>query len=125
MAAESATVFSALKPVFSKVAKHLALKTDTQTEYALVTKSPSPFPQHKGHPLDFGSVRISKSYVSLHLMPIYMCPELNQSISPELKKRMQGKTCFNFKGDPDPELIEELKRLADDGCKQWTKRNWI
>ena len=58
MAAVSATVFSSLKPVFSKVAKHLTLKTDTQTEYALVTKSPSPFPQHKGHPLDYGSLHV-------------------------------------------------------------------
>ncbi len=125
MAVDSATVFSSLKPVFSKVAKHLALKTDTQTEYALVTKSPSPFPQHKGHPLDFGSLRVGKSYVSLHLMPLYMCPVLNQSISPALKKRMQGKTCFNFRSDPEPELLAELKRLAEDGFKQWTERNWI
>jgi hypothetical protein len=125
MAAGSDTVFSSLKPVFSKVAKHLTLKNDTQTEYALVGKSPSPFPQHKGHPLDFGSLRVGKFYVSLHLMPLYMCPELNQSLSPELRKRMQGKTCFNFKGDPDPALIAELKRLAEDGLKQWTERNWI
>ena len=125
MAAGSATVFSSLKPVFSKVAKHLALKTDTQTEYALVTRSPSPFPQHEGHPLDFGSLRVGKSYVSLHLMPLYMCPELNQSISAELRKRMQGKTCFNFKEDPDPDLLAELKRLAEDGFKQWSERSWI
>jgi len=121
----SAAVFASLKAVFSRVAKHLALKTDTQTEYALVGKSPSPFPQHRGHPIDFGSIRVGKSYVSLHLMPLYMCPELNQSISPGLKKRMQGKTCFNFKGDPDPELVAELKRLAEDAYKQWSKRNWI
>ena len=116
---------SSLKPVFSKVAKHLALRTDTQTEYTLVTRSPSPFPQHKGHPLDFGSLRIGKSYVSLHLMPLYMCLELNQSISPALQKRMQGKTCFNFKDDPDPELVAELKRLTEAGLKQWSERNWI
>jgi hypothetical protein len=125
MAAGSATVFSSLKPVFSKVAKHLVIKTDTQTEYALVTKSPFPFPQHKGRPLDFGSLRIGKSYVSLHLMPLYMSQDLNQRISPELRKRMQGKTCFNFKSDPDPGLVAELQRLAEDGFKQWTARNWV
>ena|SRR5437868_3704270 len=124
MAAESATVFSSLKPVFSKVAKHLALKTDTQTEYALVAKSPSPFPQHKGHPVDFGSLRASNSYSSLHLNTLYMCPELNQGISPELKKRTQGKTCFNFKGNPDPELVAELKQLTENAFKQWTQRSW-
>ena len=125
MSTDAATIFSALKPVLAKVAKRLAVKVDTQTEYTLVGKSPSPFPQHKGHPLEFGSVRVGKAYVSLHLMPLYLCPALNQAISPALKKRMQGKTCFNFKSDPDPELIVELRRLADDGLKQWSEKNWI
>ena len=125
MAAGTATVFSSLKPVFSKVAEHLAVRTDTQTEYALVTRSPSPFRQHKGHPLDFGSLHVRKSYVSLHLMPLYMCPKLNQAISAPLRKRMQGKTCFNFKDNPESELVSELKRLAEDGFKQWSERNWI
>jgi hypothetical protein len=125
VAVDSLAVFTALKPVFSKVAKRLVLKTDSPTEYTFVTKSPSPFPQHKGHPLEFGSLRVGKSYVSVHLMPLYMSPVLNESISPELRKRMQGKTCFNFKGDPDPELVEELKRLADEGLKQWAEKSWI
>ena len=125
MAAGYATVFSSLKPVFSKAAKHLALSTDTPTEYVLVTRSPSPFPQHRGHPLEFGSLRVGKSYVSLHLIPLYMCPELNQSISAVLKKRMQGKTCFNFKDNPAPELVAELKKLTEEGLKQWSQRKWI
>ena len=58
-------------------------------------------------------------------MPLYMCPVLNQTISPALKKRMQGKTCFNFKSEPDPELVTELKRLAEEGLKQWAGKNWI
>ena len=29
-------------------------------------------------------------------MPIYMNPALMKSVSPALKKRMQGKACFNF-----------------------------
>ena len=125
MAADSAAVFSALKLVFSKAARRLTVKVDTPSEYTLVTKSPSPFPQHKGHPMYFGSVRSGKAYVSLHLMPLYMGPVLNETISPALKKRMQGKTCFNFKSDPDPELIAELKHLTDEGLRQWAEKNWI
>lgn len=111
--------------MFAEAAKHFSVKSDTQAEYTLVGKSPSPFPQHKGHPLEFGSVRVGKAYVSLHLMPLYMCPVLNQAISPALKKRMQGKTCFNFKSVPDPGLIVELKQLAEEGLKQWSEKNWI
>jgi hypothetical protein len=92
-----ATVFAVLKPVLAEHANRLAVKADTPVEYTLVTKSASPFPQHKGQPLYFGSVRLGKAYVSFHLVPLYMCPALAKSISPALKKRMQGKACFNFR----------------------------
>jgi len=39
-----------------------------------------------------------------HLMPLYMRPELAAAISPVLKRRMPGKTCFHFKADPGPEF---------------------
>src|SRR5712692_5117878 len=103
MTADFAAVFAVLKPVLAKYAKRMSVKADTPIEYTLVTKSASPFHQHKGQPLYFGSVRLGKAYVSFHLMPLYMCPVLTKSITPGLKKRMQGKTCFNFKTDPEPE----------------------
>jgi len=120
-----ATVFAALKPVFAKYEKRLAVKADTPIEYTLLTKKPSPLPQHKGQPMFFGSLRLGKAYVSFHLMPIYMDAGLAQSISPALKKRMQGKTCFNFKTGPGPELIGDLKRLTDAAFKNWREKKWV
>jgi hypothetical protein len=125
MASDFAAVFAALKPVLAKYAKRLAVKADTSTEYTLISKSASPFGQHKGQPLYFGSVRLGKAYVSFHLMPLYMCPELAKAISPALKKRMQGKTCFNFKAEPEPELIADLKGLTATGFKQWREKKWV
>ncbi len=124
MPADFTTAFAVLKPVLMKYTKRLDVKADTSVEYTLVTRSPSPFPQHKGQPLYFGSVRLGKAYVSFHLMPIYMCPGLIQSISPALKKRMQGKTCFNFKAAPEPELIDALTRLTEAGFKAWSDKKW-
>jgi hypothetical protein len=115
-------IFSCLKPVLSRHSKRLTVKVDTPTEYVVTGKSPSPFPQHKGQPLDFGYVRLGKSYVSIHLMALGMTAT---AVSPELKKRMQGKTCFNFSSDPPNELLTELKRLADDGLDDWAGKNWI
>ena len=114
--------FNALKGVFRGSLKRLSVKTDAPREYTLVTKSPSPFPQHKGHPLEFGSVKMGKSYVSFHLMPLYMVASM---ISPELEKRMQGKTCFNFKSEPPAEALAELKKLTEAGLKQWDAKNWL
>ncbi len=118
-------IFTQLKPVLGKYAKRLAVKADTAVEYTLETKGASPFPQHKGHPLVFGSVKLGKAYVSFHLMPLYMNPAFTGTISPELKKRMQGKTCFNFKTPPDPAALSELQRLTADAVKQWAEKQWL
>jgi hypothetical protein len=73
----------------------------------------------------FGSVRLGKAYVSFHLMPLYMCPVLATRISPALKKRMQGKTCFNFKTDPEPELIASLTQLTEAAFEEWREQKWV
>lgn len=125
MADDFALVFDALKPVLTGCAKKLSVKTDTPDEYTLDTKSPSPFPQHKGHPMFFGSVRTGKAYVSFHLMPLYMSPNLQQAIPPDLKKRMQGKTCFNFRSVPEKELLASLKRLAKACLDEWDAKHWL
>jgi hypothetical protein len=57
-------------------------------------------------------------------MPLYMNPALTQTISPALKKRMQGKTCFNFKARPGPEVLSELTKLTAAGLKQWGEKKW-
>ena len=125
MNADFAAAFASLKSVLGKHANRLSVKADTPTEYTLVTKSPSPFPQHKGQPLFFASIRVGKAYVSFHLLPVYMCPGLNKSISPPLKKRMQGKACFNFKTGPDREVIAGLKHLTGAAIKDWREKKWL
>jgi hypothetical protein len=71
-------------------------------------------------PMYFGSVNIKKNYVSFHLIPVYVFPELLQSISPELKKRMQGKSCFNFKA-ANTELFQQLNNLTQEGFEKYLK----
>ena len=125
MPTDFAPVFSTLKPVLAPYSKRLAIKADTSVEFTMVTKSPSPFPQHKGQPLYFASMRVGKAYVSFHLLPLYMDPALTKTISPALKKRMQGKACFNFKSEPEPELLAELKTLTKAALDQWSQRKWL
>jgi len=45
-------------------------------------------------------VKIEKNYVSYHLMPVYGCPKLLDTISAELRARMQGKVVLQFSGCP-------------------------
>ena len=125
MAAAFEAVFAALKLVLAEYESRMVLQSDSPVEYTLLTRSPSPFPQHKGHGMYFGSVRSGKAYVSFHLMPLYMNEKLSGTMSPELKQRMQGKTCFNFKKMPEPELVVELERLTAAGFKLWGEKKWL
>jgi len=125
MSADFGEVFAALKPVMAKHAKRLAVKTDSAKEYGLVTKGASPFPQHKGQPLWFGQIKLGKAYVSYHLVAIYMNPSLAKIVSPALKKRMQGKSCFNFKSVPEQALLGDLERLTQAAVDDWAAKKWV
>jgi hypothetical protein len=62
----------------------------------------------------FGATRLGKRYVSYYLMPIYVKPDLLDDVSPALRKRMQGKSCFNFAKVDEP-LLAELEALTKRG----------
>jgi len=69
-------------------------------------------PDYRDTPWGFAAgTRLGKRYVSFYLMGIYGAPELLDSISPELRRRMQGKSCFNFTR-VDEALLEELAALT-------------
>jgi len=74
-------VFAALKQLFRNHLDRLRVQSDSATEYTLVGRKPSPFPQHKGHPMYFGAVRLGKAYVSFHLLPLCLP---NSSVLPTL-----------------------------------------
>jgi hypothetical protein len=112
-----AGIFASLKPIFEQYADRLAVQADKPGEYFLETKTAI----RKGRRLQFGGVKVGKAYVSFHLMPIYMNPKLQATISPELKKRMQGKSCFNFT-NLESSHIAELKKLTKAGFEQF--KNW-
>jgi hypothetical protein len=65
-------------------------------------------------------VRQGKGYVSYHLMPVYTHAELAAKISPALRKRMQGKSCFNFK-TVDAALFAELGVLTAAGAEVFSR----
>ena len=71
---------------------------------------------HRGKPLFFAGIKTGKNYVSYHLLPVYYRPELNDLLSPELKKRKQGKACFNFTSI-DKKCFAELRKLSAHGLK--------
>ena len=105
--------FTALRGILARFQPDLVLCADTPDQYYLDTA----YRMKNGKPLFFGAVWIKKGYVSYHLFPIYMYPDLLKELSPGLKARMQGKSCFNFKR-VEPEMFKELSRLTGAGFRR-------
>jgi hypothetical protein len=107
-----AEVFSALRRLLEGFRDNLAVQTDKPGNYHL--EDPSIL--HRRKPLYFAGVKTGKNYVSFHLLYLYFNPAATKAIPPLLKKRMQGKACFNFTA-VDEDCFAELGRLIGDGLK--------
>ena len=112
--------FERLREIFKPLEKDLAVKTDEPGKYYLLTKKLN----EKKQEIWFGGVEIKKNYVSFHLVPLYFFPELLDNISPELKKRLTGKSCFNFK-KPDDAVFADLKNLTKAGFETFKQKEMI
>jgi hypothetical protein len=113
-------VFKELKSVMATYAKTLDAKKDDAAELYVDTKHI----QKNKKPLFFGAVQVKKSFVSFHLMPVYLKPELLDGISPELKARMQGKSCFNF-AEVDKPLFNQLASLTKASFASYKEQGFV
>ncbi|MGI9265566.1 MAG: hypothetical protein ACR2QU_11610 [Gammaproteobacteria bacterium] len=113
-------VFAAQTRIMRPFSDKLVCTRDDDSEYYLNTTH---IMKNK-KPLFFGAVQIRKNYVAYHLMPVYVFPELLKGMSPALKQRMQGKSCFNFTS-VDVELFEELGTLTKAGFEAYKNAGYI
>lgn len=116
---EFPAVFESLKAILEPYAGKLTVKTDKADLYYL----DAAYSEKWKKELFFASAQVKKNYVSFYLMPVYMFPDLLTNISPELKKHMQGKSCFNFKKMEEP-LFDELRQLTEQGFERMMKEEY-
>ncbi len=114
--ADFSAVFAQLKAILQKHEPRLVVVADTPQNYCLST----PYAEQWKKELMFGAVQIKKNYVSYHLVPVYVFPELLDGISDDLRRHMQGKACFNFKAS-DPKLFRELAQLTRRGVDKFKR----
>jgi hypothetical protein len=113
-------VFTELRKVMAPYAARLVPMRVDDSELYVDTQHI----QKNKKPLFFGAVQVKKSYVSFHLMPVYVKPELLATVSPELKARMQGKSCFNFAAS-EPALFAELAALTKAGYASYKEQGFV
>jgi hypothetical protein len=117
---EFPTIFYQLKDFLAPFAGTAKVSADLPDVYMLDT----PFSERYGREISVGGVKIGKNYVSYYLMPVYIYPDLLKDISPELKRRMQGKSCFNFT-HADDNLFAELKELTERSLRRYREEGLL
>jgi hypothetical protein len=102
-------IFSRLKAILEPYTGEMVVVHDTDEVFYLDTRHV----MTNGKPLYFASVHVRKNYVSFYLMLVYAFPDLLDDIG-DLKRRMQGKSCFNFRtlGDDQVARLTELTRAG-------------
>lgn len=110
MSAEFDAAFMALREIMLRASDGADVVVTKDEPGDLVIRTGAIDPKTK-QPGWFGTVTTKKAYVAYHLLPLYSRQELADDISPNLAKRRQGKTCFNFK-KPQPNLFDELEALT-------------
>lgn len=110
----SSDLFTALRALLLAHARPLTVVHDTDDHFYANCQQPDA----KGKAQFFGAVKVSGRKHLFHFMPVYDFPELLAGISPALKKRMQGKSCFNFESG-DPALLAELETLVEQGASRY------
>jgi hypothetical protein len=115
MNSEFGPIFSRLRGILQKHAGALSIK-ESPVSYCLAGEvGPATLKAWGGKmrkpSMPAAWVRIEKSYVSFHLMGLYGNSWLLDALSKELKMRLHGKTCFNFKREDDS-LFAELEQLT-------------
>jgi hypothetical protein len=113
-------VYIKLQKLLMRFEKKLTVKKNDTRSYYLDAGYSEKFKRE----IFFGAVQIKKNYVSFYLMPVYMFPELLKGISTGLKRRMQGKSCFNFTA-VDQELFSELAQLTQKGLDRFRREKLL
>jgi len=103
--------FRTLRGILEKHRGRMLVVADTPTDYQIASPT---MVDRTGKPLFAAAVQIKKTYVTVHLMPVYANPALLEGVSPSLRKRMQGKACFNFT-TIEPGDARELSALTKRG----------
>ena len=122
-------VFMALRGILAGHATGLTVAADVGTRYSVEGDvGPATIQAWGGKKrqerMEVGRVQAGKAYVSFHLMPVYANPALLRELSPELRSRMQGKSCFNFTTSDD-RLFRELDVLTERAIAAFVRAGFV
>lgn len=126
---EFASIFARLREILEKHSAGLTVRADTPGHYCLAGSAGHAALRAWGGKvkrpmLPVAWVQSGKAYVSYHLMGVYASARLRDGMSKELKARMQGKSCFNFKA-VNESLFKELEDVTAQSIADFRKAGFV
>ena len=117
------TIFGRLRFILAPSSPSLVVGADAPANSSLDAPPFAAYP--RGH--FFGTVQVKKHDVGYHLMPVYVFPDLLDGLPHILKRRMQGKSCFNFPSLAalDAETASALARLTAAGYDRYRQADLV
>ncbi len=100
-------VFERLRDIMQRSTKQLVVTDDRRGSMTIESTDATSTGKRRW----FGAVQTTENDVSYHLMPVYEHPGLLDDVSPALRARLHGKSCFNFKTIHE-DVFNELESLT-------------
>jgi hypothetical protein len=111
--------YDRLRALLNPYDEHLDVRRDGEAGYESWCTG-----EFRGREVFFAGVREGTAYVSFHFFPVYTQPDLLTGIDPALRKRMQGKSCFNFK-TLEETLERSLEALIKTGFERYRDQGLV
>ena len=89
------------------------------------THKPVVIEGRKRDSLNLLSVIVQKNHIGFYFMPVYVEPQMRESLSQPLDKMLKGKSCFIVKRELTPEMKDEVASLVRTGVALYQEREWI
>lgn len=124
MADDKSAIFGQLRAILAKEAGGLDVRKDDARVYELYGKKTVETHGKTVEGMYFASVAMRKGGVSFYFFPIYTHPKEVGPVPAELKKCMNGKSCFQIKKE-DATVYRQLRDLLKKGKRHYRGLGWV
>lgn len=114
------TVFERLKAIMASYAGNLVIRSDSATLFEIDTRRLQP----NGKSMPFGAIRIRREYVSYHLTPILVSPQLLAEVSKYLRSHIRDEATFAFTRI-DESLFREVAAVTKMAYESFKQRGFV
>jgi hypothetical protein len=119
-----AGTFTTLREILVSLASDLDVRADSGEKYELYGANKVTVQGRDLEGMYFASVVARKGGTSLHFFPIYTHPAEFVDLPAPLRKRMTGKSCFQFR-TVHPDTAAGVRRMLEKGKRLYRKLGWI